>query len=148
MPFDPETRQKLIIAFFRHQIPFNRLLGLDVEELTEGFARVRVPYRAELIGDPTRPALHGGVLSATLDATAGAAAFTMVNMPHDRISTIDLRVDYLRPGELKDVLCEARVSRMGNRVASVDAFCFHGDERDRPIATAKAVYNVKRQEDS
>jgi uncharacterized protein (TIGR00369 family) len=147
MEFDAETQRKLIIAFFRHQIPFNKVLGLEVEELADGFARIRVPYRAELIGDPTRPALHGGVLSAALDATAGAAAFTLVTMPHDRISTIDLRVDYLRPGELQDVLCEAQVSRMGNRVASVDGLAFHGDERDRPIATAKAVYNVKRKGD-
>lgn len=147
MAFDTETQRKLIIAFFRHQIPFNKVLGLDVEELSEGFARVRVPYRDELIGDPSRPALHGGVLSATIDATAGAAAFTLVTLPHDRISTIDLRVDYLRPGELKDVICEARVSRMGNRVASVDALAFHRGEDDRPIATGKAVYNVKRKED-
>jgi uncharacterized protein (TIGR00369 family) len=137
----------LLTVFFRHQIPFNKVLGLEVDELADGFARVRIPYRAELIGDPMRPALHGGVLSAALDATAGAAAFTLVTMPHDRISTIDLRVDYLRPGELKDVLCEARVSRMGNRVASVDAVAYHGDERDRPVATAKAVYNVKRVRD-
>ena len=147
MTFDPEIQRKLIIAFFRDGIPFNKVLGLEVMELSEGFARVRIPYRDELIGDPSRPALHGGVLSATIDATAGAAAFTLVSMPQDRISTIDLRVDYLRPGELRDVICEARVSRMGNRVASVDAWAFHPDEQDRPIATGKAVYNVRRADD-
>ena len=147
MAFDVETQRKLLTTFFGQGIPFNKILGLEIVELSDGYAKTRIPYRAELIGDPTRPALHGGVLSATIDATAGAAAFTMVTMPHDRISTIDLRIDYLRPGELKDVLCEARVRRMGNRVASVDAFAFHPDERDTPVATGKAVYNVKRKGD-
>lgn len=139
-----DKQRELVIAFFRHQIPFNALLGLDVDELGEGFARIRVPFRDELIGDPIRPALHGGVLSATIDATGGAAAFTLVDLPGDRLSTIDLRVDYLRPGELEDIVCEGRVTRMGNRVASVDVVCFHPGKRDRVIATGKCVYSVRR----
>ncbi len=129
-----------IRAFFDEQIPFNRLLGLTVDELGDGFARVAVPYAPELVGDPERPALHGGVLSATIDA----AAFTQVNGPGDRISTIDLRVDYLRPAELRDILAEARVMRMGNRVASVDVLVFHKGHPDTPIASGKAVYSIKR----
>jgi uncharacterized protein (TIGR00369 family) len=86
------------------------------------------------------------VLSALIDAAGGAAAFSRVSMPHDRLSTIDLRIDYLRPADLKDLVAEANVSRMGNRVASVDINLFHEDDPDRLIATGKAVYNVKRRD--
>lgn len=141
-----DASKELLITFFRRQIPFNAVLGLEVDELGEGFARIRVPFRPELVGDPVRPALHGGVLSATIDATGGAAAFTLVDLPGDRLSTIDLRVDYLRPGELKDVVCEGTVTRMGNRVASVDVVCFHPEASERLIATGKGVYSVKRAE--
>ena len=127
-------------------IPFNKLLGMRVVELSEGFARVEVPFRPELIGDPSRPAIHGGVMSALIDTCGGAAAFTMITQP-DTISTIDLRVDYLRPGEPRTLVCESMVSRMGNRVASVDGKIFHPDAPDRLIATGKAVYNVKRARD-
>lgn len=124
-------------------IPFNRYLGVEVTGLSDGFARMEIPFRDELIGDPIRPALHGGVLSSLIDACGGAAVFTLVDPP-ERVSTIDLRVDYLRPGELQRIACEATVARMGHRVASVDMRVFHVHAPDRLIATGKGVYNVRR----
>src|SRR4051794_27645145 len=49
-------------------IPFNRYLGVKLAGQRKGFARLEIPYREELVGDPMRPALHGGVLSALADA--------------------------------------------------------------------------------
>ena len=54
-------------------IPFNAYLGIDVTEVGVGLVRMRVPYRPELVGDPLKPALHGGVLAAVIDAAGGAA---------------------------------------------------------------------------
>jgi uncharacterized protein (TIGR00369 family) len=129
--------------FMANQIPFNRLLGITIDHLDEGFCRLKIPYRPELIGDPFRPALHGGVLSALADTCGGAAVFTVVGI-NDRVSTIDLLIDYLRPGELKDVLCESKVTRIGNRVASTEMKLFHADAPEQLIATGRGVYNVKR----
>jgi uncharacterized protein (TIGR00369 family) len=133
----------VICQLMEEGIPFNRLLGVRVLELGDGFARVEIPFRPELIGNPARPAIHGGVLSSLVDACGGAAAFTQITPP-ETISTIDLRVDYLRPGEPEALVCESMVSRMGNRVASVDSKIFHPGAPERLIATGKAVYNVKR----
>jgi uncharacterized protein (TIGR00369 family) len=137
---------EVIRKLMEEDIPFNRLLGMRLAALADGFARVEIPYKPELIGDPYRPALHGGVLSALIDTCGGAAALTHITPP-ETVSTIDLRVDYLRPGEQKTLVCESTVSRMGNRVASVDSRIFHPDEPARLIATGKAVYNVKRARD-
>lgn len=145
MTLDPRIVE-LVRAFMEQQIPFNKVLGIQAPRLEEGFARLEIPFRPELIGDPFRPAIHGGVLSALIDACGGAAAFTMITPP-DTVSTIDLRVDYLRPGAPKTLVCESTVTRMGNRVASIDSRVFHPDEPDRLIATGKAVYNVKRAQD-
>lgn len=134
----------LVRAFMNDGIAFNRFLGIRATELREGFARLELPYRPELVGDLFRPALHGGVLSTLLDTCGGAAAFTMVTPP-DTVSTIDLRVDYLLPAGLEDLVCESTVTRMGNRVAQVDGKIFHPDAPTRLIATGKAVYNVKRR---
>jgi uncharacterized protein (TIGR00369 family) len=140
--WDPTVIEQLK-ELMAHQIPFNRFLGIVVEELREGFCRLKIPYREELIGDPFRPALHGGVLSALADTTGGAAVFTVVSLG-DRVSTIDMLIDYLRPAELKDIACEATVTRIGNRVASTDMKLFHPEIPDQFIATGRAVYNVKR----
>ena len=140
--WDPVVLEQLK-EFMTNQIPFNRLLGIVIEDLQEGFCRLRIPFRPELVGDPFRPALHGGVLSALADTTGGAAVFSVVGL-NDRVSTIDMLVDYLRPAELKDVVCESSVTRIGNRLASTDMKLFHPDAPDQLIATGRGVYNVKR----
>lgn len=145
MAWDPKVIE-LVRVFMADQIPFNKVLGIVATDLREGFARLEIPFRPELIGDPFRPAIHGGVISALIDTCGGAAAFTMITPP-ETVSTIDLRIDYLRPGERKTLVCESTVTRMGNRVASVDGRVFHPDSPDRLIATGKAVYNVKRARD-
>ncbi len=129
--------------FVNDQIPFNKLLGIQVTELRDGFARLEIPFRQELVGDPFRPAIHGGVISALIDTCGGVAALTLI-APHGFLSTIDLRVDYLRPGQANTLVCESSVTRMGNRVASVDSRVFHPDAPAQLVATGKAVYNIKR----
>lgn len=131
-----------LTKFFEGGIRFNAFLGMKVEELAPGYARLRIPFTDDLIGDPFRPALHGGVVSTLLDTAGGIAAFTSVR-PGDRLATVDLRVDYLRPAGLQDLIAEAKVLRIGNRVAVCDIVAFQ-DDPNRHIATGKGVYNVKR----
>jgi acyl-coenzyme A thioesterase PaaI-like protein len=45
-------------------LPFNILLGIRVVELREGYVKLCVPFRPELVGDPRRPALHGGAFNS------------------------------------------------------------------------------------
>lgn len=128
-------------------IPFNRYLGVKVAAAHKGFARLEVPFREELIGDPMRPALHGGVLSALGDAAGGAAVWAGLDDDNARISTIDLRIDYLRPARLVTVAAEATVVRLGNRVGVADVRMFNVDAEGDTIATAKCVYNITIKKD-
>jgi uncharacterized protein (TIGR00369 family) len=123
-------------------IPFNRYLGVKLAEAREGYARLEVPFREELIGDPLRPALHGGVLSALADTAGGAAVWTGLADNDARVSTIDLRVDYLRPARLVTIVAEASVVRLGNRVGVADVRLYNLDAPDVTIATGKGVYNI------
>ncbi len=135
------------IEFMEQSIPFNRHIGFTVEEAREGFVRVRVPFREEFIGDPRRPALHGGILSAIIDASGGLAVWTQFEVT-DRISTVDMRVDYLRPGPDKDIVAESRVMRMGNRVSVVNTVVYTDGAPDEPLAEGRAVYNTRRADGS
>lgn len=142
-----------LVLLMEEQIPFNRMLGIRVEQLSSGSCVLRLPWRDELIGDPMRQAVHGGVLSALADAAGGLACFSRLTSREDRVSTVDIRVDYLRPGPALDVLCHAKTIRMGNRVAVTRMTLFAGalppaDQLEGdPIATAQAVYNVVRRAD-
>ncbi len=125
------------------QIPFNRVLGIDILELAPGKAVLAVPFRPDLIGDPVRPALHGGVISALADTCGGCAVWSAVG-GEDRVSTIDLRVDYLRPGQLEALHARGEVLRVGNRVGVANISLFHPSRPGEPVAEAKGVYSVKR----
>ena len=129
-------------VFLETGIPFNRLLGIRLVLLEKGHVRLEIPFRDDLVGDPFRPALHGGVLSALADTAGGAAVWSHAEDTRPRVSTLDLRVDYLRPARLERIVADARVVRMGNRVGVVDVRLFHPSSEDETFATCKAVYNI------
>jgi uncharacterized protein (TIGR00369 family) len=128
------------------EIPFNRELGIRVVELGAGLAILEIPFRDALIGDVQRPALHGGVLSALMDTAGGAAVWTCIG-EEDRCSTIDLRVDYLRPAGLETVRARAEVLRVGNRVGVTNIRLYHPGADADVVAEGKGVYSVKRAGD-
>ena len=131
-----------LVRQFMAQVPFNAHLGIEVTEIVEGQVRMRLPYRPEFVGDPTRPALHGGILATLLDTVGGAAVWSTKTLS-DRISTIDLRVDYLLPARLEPVLAEAKVVRVGRRVAVAAMRAFHESAPNQTVAEGKGVYNIR-----
>ncbi|GBE16055.1 hypothetical protein BMS3Abin14_02135 [bacterium BMS3Abin14] len=135
-----------LVRFMEEDIPFNKLLGIKVEECREGFARVTVPFRDELVGDARRPALHGGVLSAVIDACGGLAVWSRFEL-RDLIATVDMRTDFLRPGPNCDICVESNVVRMGNRVSVVHSIVYPAGDRSTIVAEGRAVYNTRRADD-
>jgi uncharacterized protein (TIGR00369 family) len=135
---------ELLARIMQEHIPFNRLLKVRMVAAERGSVRLEVPFAPELVGDPMRPALHGGVLSTLADAAGGAAIWSGVEDDRGRVSTIDLRIDYLRPGRLETVIADAKTVRLGKRVGVADIRLFHPDREDETIATGKGVYNVLR----
>jgi uncharacterized protein (TIGR00369 family) len=104
---------------------------------------IQVPWRDELVGDPMKPAMHGGVISALADTAGGMAIWSALENPLLRVSTIDLRVDYLRPGRLENILAEAKTVRVGRSVGVADIRLFHASARGDTVATGKGVYAIK-----
>jgi uncharacterized protein (TIGR00369 family) len=123
-------------------IPFNKYLGMKAIEIRSGFARLELAFRDDFIGDPMRRAIHGGVLSTLADTAGGVAVWSQLPDETSRVSTIDLRIDYLRPGKCELIAVEAVVVRRGNRVGVTDMRLFHPSAPDETVATGKGVYNV------
>jgi uncharacterized protein (TIGR00369 family) len=134
------------------KIPFNKLLGLEIEEMSDDYARLSFRMRDDLVGNYTRNILHGGVISATLDVTSGLMAFLGVAKRirsgslaekmerFSRLGTIDMRVDYLRPGAGEYFVATARVIRSGNRIAVIYAELHN--ESDELLASSTCTYLV------
>ncbi|MDX1515092.1 MAG: thioesterase family protein [Gammaproteobacteria bacterium] len=142
----------LLRDMFEQKIAFNRLLGLKILSVGDEQATIRLQMRDEFIGNYSRGILHGGVISATLDATAGLAAFYSMLEDHrgeslkqiaDRfakVGTIDMRVDYLRPGRGRQFIASARILRKGSRVAVIHTEMH--DENGEMIASGTCTYMV------
>lgn len=119
----------IIRESFVERMPFNRILGIDVLSLHHDRPELRFSMRPELVGNYVRNMLHGGVISAVLDVTGGLVAFLGVQQKlkgkpveevlerFARIGTIDLRVDYLRPGLGEWFVARGFPLRTGNKVA-------------------------------
>ena len=131
-----------LLHLMEEQIPFNRYLGMRGESVDKGRCVIRLPVRAEFVGDPRRPALHGGVLSALIDTAGGLAAWSALT-PGESVSTVDLRVDYLEPAGLQgDLRAEAELVRRGNRVCHVRILL---RQSDLLVAEGRGVYNIHRR---
>ena len=128
--FEPEFVQQLKLIF-EESIVFNQVLGLKVHKVHADKCTASIAMRPELIGHYSHNRMHGGVISASLDAMGGLAVMAAIGARHmdepvatrlarfGKLGTIDLRVDYLRPGIGDRFGLRAEVLRLGSRVASV-----------------------------
>ena len=96
-------------------------LRMRVVETGPGFATLSLPYHEELIGDPARGVVFGGVITTLIDQASGlAVACAMEELT--AIATIDLRVDYLRAAEPgRDLFARAECYKLTRNVAFVRA---------------------------
>ena len=143
-----ESLEARIGRTFEQMIPFNRVLGLKIDSLDPKAPRLKFEMRPELVGNPVRQILHGGVISAALDVVGGfAIALALLAKKTDEtprhfpdIGTIDLRIDYLRPGRGKYFVATGRVVRLGGRVAVVHMDLVN--DAGELISTGSAAYIV------
>jgi uncharacterized protein (TIGR00369 family) len=150
-PFEPEFVEALRDIFER-RIVFNQVLGLRIDSIAAERVTARIEMRPELIGHYAHHRLHGGVISATLDAMGGLAVMAAIGDRHrdepvearvarfGKLGTIDLRVDYLRPATGPHFEAHASVMRVGSRVGSTRMELY--DARGRLVSTGAGAYIV------
>ncbi|WP_027359150.1 thioesterase family protein [Desulforegula conservatrix] len=141
-----------INELFNEQIPFNKILGLKVETISYEHAKVSIRMRDELMGHYKRGMLHGGAISTVIDVAGGLASFMGVQQKMQggtvegrlerfgRVSTIDMRVDFLRPGIGDWFVATGYVLRTGKKIA-VTRIELHND-KNQLIAAGTGTYMV------
>ena len=149
--FEPEF-VKGLQEIFEQRIVFNRVLGLRIDTVAGDGVSGHIAMREELIGHYSHQRLHGGVISAGLDAMGGLAVMAAIGARHmdeaplqrlqrfGKLGTIDLRIDYLRPAIGERFELTAQVLRLGSRVAST-RMAFSGAD-GKLLASGAAAYIV------
>jgi len=143
---------KILCELHEQKIPFNRFIGLRLEHADLETVRARFDTRDEFIGNPVHGILHGGVISSVLDATGGITAslgilkralrdpVTDIEDRLTKVGTIDLRVDYLRPGRGKFFISTGTIMRTGRKVTVVRMEM--KNDQDHLIAVGTGTYIV------
>jgi uncharacterized protein (TIGR00369 family) len=149
--FEPDYISQLT-DIFENRIVFNKVMGLKVTSMGPDQVTGSLAMKPELVGHFQFNRVHGGVVSACLDALGGMAVSAAIGARHmdeppalrlqrfGKLGTIDLRIDYLRPVIGERFVLTAEVLRLGSRVGTTRmSFC---GEDGKLLSVGAAAYMV------
>ncbi len=96
--------------------------------------------RASNIGNPSLPAIHGGVIGGFLELSAAIEILYTLDVGTVP-KVVDFSLDYLRPGRYKTIYASCTVLRQGKKLVNVTASAWQ-DSPDKLIATARCHFLV------
>ncbi len=125
-------------SLIRQQVPFIAALGTRLEKLGKGTASVRMSGKPEFLrpGD----SVNGPVLVALVDVAMYAAVMSLIGRSEMALTT-NLNINFLRPPPLGELLAEARMIKLGKRLAVMEATVF-SDGHDEPVVHARGTYSI------
>jgi len=122
--------------------PYGDFLGIAVDRDADGALLFRMPFGDAVVGRPGF--LHGGAIAGLLEiAAVGTLRDALSVEPGASVKPITVTVDYMRGGRERDTFAAARITRLGARIANVEAFAWQED-RDKRIASARMNLMVRR----
>ncbi|HEX3699112.1 MAG TPA: PaaI family thioesterase [Phenylobacterium sp.] len=122
---------------FLQRVPYVRFLGMRAELAGDEMTAV-LPFAPDLVGNIHLPALHGGVIGAFLEMTA-LAQLSVTQGSAKVHKTIDVTIEYLRPGRALTTYARADLRKVGRRVANVHVEAWQ-EARDHPIAALRGHF--------
>ncbi len=126
------------------RIPYARFLGVRMELHGDEMTGV-LPYAEHLIGNPTLPALHGGVIGAFMEMTA-LLQLSILEDQRRQPRPVDVSIDYLRSGRPVDTFARALIKKVGRRIANVQVEAWQ-ETRAAPIAALHGHFMLSPRED-
>jgi uncharacterized protein (TIGR00369 family) len=123
--------------------PYAELLGVRIEAGDDGAPLFVLPYGDTLDGRPGF--LHGGAIAGLLEIAAIGTLMHRLAAEAEgvQVKPINVTVDFMRGGLLRETRAAAIVSRLGKRLANVEAYAWQED-RARPIAGARMNLMLRR----
>jgi len=137
----PAGETKLIERMMKHKAPIGDLVGFDVTQAGDGRAVVMMETGRQHFNP--MGTLHGGVLCDVADAAMGFA-FASTLGAGESFTTVELKINYLRPVREARLRAEGRVVQRGRTVGYVE--CDVTDENGKLIAKSSSTCLVLRGE--
>ena len=124
--------------------PYAAILGLSPDGWSDGAPVMLMPFGDAVLGRPGF--LHGGAIAGMLEMAAISALHAeFEGQPKPRLKPINVTVDFMRGGRDKDTRAVGIVTRVGTRIANVEALAWQ-DDRAKPIAAARMNILIVRGE--
>ncbi|WP_309645392.1 PaaI family thioesterase [Phenylobacterium sp.] len=130
---DPAERLEAFLA----RVPYVRFLGMRAELAGDEMTTI-LPFAPHLIGNTVMPALHGGVIGAFMEMSALAQLSLSAQSPRVH-KTIDVTIEYLRPGKAQTTYARADVRKIGRQIANVHVEAWQ-EARAKPIAALRGHF--------
>lgn len=122
--------------------PYARYLGIRTERSEAGELLFVMPFGDVVLGRPGY--LHGGAIAGLLEFAAFGALYEALGSRDGvTVKPVNVTVQYMRGGAQHDTLAAATVTRLGKRVANVEAHAWQLD-RAKPIAAAQVNVLLRR----
>jgi len=127
-----------ISQFLAREFPQSTPERTEIVELTDGFTKVRRAMEAADL----RPGgtVSGPAMMALADTTMYIVLLAMIG-PVALAVTTNLTINFLRKPGLGDMLAEARLLKLGRRLAVGEVTLFSGD-RSEPVAHCTLTYSI------
>ncbi len=132
--------KEFIISRMKTHAPYWALLGMELVDLRKGWAKVRLPYSDKLI----QPfgVVHGGAIFSVADSSVAMALLGLVK-DDEVFTTVEMKINYLKPFTRGEAIAEASIIHKGSRIALGDVEV--RDANSALIAKAVSTYIVMKK---
>ena len=133
--------KKSLLDWMKTRNPFWSLLGMEIIEIKKGWAKIRLPFTEKLANG--LGVAHGGAIFSPADSAVGMALVGMIDKD-ENISTLEMKINYLKPFVEGEIIAEAKIVHKGTMTAIGDVEV--RDEKDNLIAKGLATYAIIKKE--
>ncbi len=132
-----------LIHDYANAAPLARWLGFSAEADGEDVI-YRLTVGEHHIGNQLIRAIHGGAIASFLEFSAQSALHARLNGERS-LSTVNIDIDYLSSARAQDMMARVRFTRVGRRLAFVEAAGWQTDET-APVAKARFRFRIGEPE--
>ena len=133
----PPRFKAAILDWMKNRNPFWSLLGMELVEVKKGWAQIKLPFNEKLTN--AVGLMHGGAIFSPADSAVGMALIGLINRDQN-ISTLEMKINYLKPVRGSAIVAEAKIVHKGTQTAIGDVEV--RDENDALIAKGLATYAI------
>ncbi len=141
---DPDKLKRKLFEFAK-VFPFFELIGFELVDFGPTWAKTRIAFRPELCNP--NGVMHGGVIATLIDASITQAMlmtdeYQQVRDTRGSMTTVDLRVRYLRPLTAGYAQCEARIPHLGRRIGHASAVVTNDEGKEIALGDSMIILTL------